>query len=352
MIENKASGIFIVDEIDSPLWKVASTHALRSGDRVLAANQYLSPAALIRDAFEQTTSYLIFSWRGAFDSVLESGSAWRELTKHEIPIFLLIPDLLGIHQISKHEQNRINTADGILVTSQELFLKYSEIYTTKNIQILHDIPPLDSASFFSKDSISRNPRKLIWIGNSKWGERAGFVDHKGLYTYALPAFEKLKNVYTDLSITVIDSASEKLTYDRVLSELASSACLLFTSNSEGTGLPLIESAALGTPLVTFDVGIASELLQGDLEKLISAKNLDEFCAKVTYVIDNNEKLSRMILEASKDYLTIISEDIGRLELRDLKSGTWRSQKPKWNLLNFLKWKYRWIRYLKRNLVAS
>lgn len=36
--------------------------------------------------------------------------------------------------------------------------------------------------------------KLVWIGNSKWGEYLGYKDYKGLNKIVLPALDKLKNL--------------------------------------------------------------------------------------------------------------------------------------------------------------
>lgn len=339
-------GAFIVDQEYSPLWRAANSHSRRSGNRVFVANRYVSEYALIRDILRVPTSYLIFTWRGAFDSVLQSKRARQLLRNSNVSIYLLIPDLIGIHHISEEEQNRINYADGLIVTSQELLNKYRDSYELKSIQILHDIPPLDAFEDISKDRPVRSNHKIIWVGNSKWGERAGFDDHKGLNGFALPLFEELKKKHSGLSLTVIDSASKKLSYELVLHEIASASCLIFTSKSEGTGLPLIEAALLGTPVVSFDVGIASELLQGELAILISSQNIQEFSEKVTFVLENSEELSEKISVASEAYVTRILDDFECLTLDEVGVGSWRHQRQARNLINILKWKLRWMRYLR------
>lgn len=352
MMIRQDPGVFVVDEENSPLWKVAHAHASRSGDRVLAADQFCSVSALIREVLKFPTSYLIFTWRGAFDSVLQSKVARQKLRKGLVSVYLLVPDLVGVHQITEMEQSRINNADGLIVTSEELFYNYKKIYKLKNIQMLHDFPPLDSFNEIAISPIARNSRKIIWVGNSRWGERAGFLDHKGLHSFALPVFQKLQKDFEDLSLTVIDSGVKKLSYEKVLSEIASSACLIFTSDSEGTGLPLLEAAALGTPLVTFSVGIAPELLRGDLEILISPKNLEQFAEKVLFVLKNNQELSRKIVRASDEYMTKILGDFERLKLQGLDSGSWRNQKNHLSWKSFVKWKYRWLRYLRSKVLAK
>jgi glycosyltransferase involved in cell wall biosynthesis len=344
MIDARGKGVFVVDEMGSPLWRVANSHALKSGDRVFIANQFFSVSAMIREILRTPTSYLIFTWRGAFDSVLQSEHARQMLRKGQVSIFLLIPDLIGIHQRSKVEQSRINSADGLIVTSEELLNCYKEVYELKSIQILHDLPPIDALKKMASCGVFRNSRKIIWVGNSKWGERAGFVDHKGLRTFALPVFHEVKKKFGDLTLTVIDSASGKIAYENVLHEIASSSCLIFTSNSEGTGLPMIEAAALGTPLVSFKVGIAPELLRGNLTKLISPKDIEQFADKVSHVLNNYEEISREIVKASDVYIARILGDFERLKLNSMEAGSWRVKRQTRKNFNILKWKYRWGRY--------
>jgi glycosyltransferase involved in cell wall biosynthesis len=352
MMVERAQGVFVVDEMDSPLWRVANSHSLRSGNRVVAANQYVSAFSMIREVLRAPTSYLIFTWRGAFDSVLQSERARQLLRKEQVSIFLLIPDLIGIHQKSEIEQSRINSADGLLVTSEELLKYYKEVYELRSIQVLHDLPPMDMFRRLASSEIYRNSRKIIWVGNSKWGERMGFVDHKGLRTFALPVFQELQKKFGDLTLTVIDSASEKISYDKVLYEIASSTCLIFTSNSEGTGLPIIEAAALGTPLVSLKVGIAPELLRENLVKLISPKDIKEFVDKVSYVLNNYEEISREVSQAAQKYMTKILGDFESLKLEGLETGMWRIQKQQRKLINIVKWKFRWLRYLGSRLFAK
>ncbi len=343
---------FVVDQESSPLWRAAYSHSLRSGNYVFAADQYASEYALIREILKVSPTHLIFTWRGAFDSVLQSRRARNLLLKRNVSIYLLIPDLIGIHNFSEREQIRIHNADGLIVTSEELLDKYKELYELKSIQLLHDVPPLEAFEKISSAHTIRNPHKLIWVGNSKWGERTGFVDHKGLHGFALPVFQELQTKRGSLSLAVIDSAFKKLPYEVVLNEIASSACLIFTSESEGTGLPLIEAALLGTPLVTFSVGISPELLKGELAVLISPRDLEIFAAKISFVLDNNDAFSEKISLAADEYVKKILGDFNRLVLDDNQAGSWREQRNARSLLDFLKWKIRWIRYLRSKVVAK
>jgi glycosyltransferase involved in cell wall biosynthesis len=109
---------------------------------------------------------------------------------------------------------------------------------------------------------------------------------------------------------------------------------------------------LGTPVVSFDVGIASELLQGELAVLISSRNLQEFSEKVTFVLENNEELSEKISVASGAYVRRILEDFECLTMDEVGVGSWRHQRHARSLVNILKWKLRWMRYLRSREVAK
>ena len=124
-----------------------------------------------------------------------------------------------------------------------------------------------------------------------------------------------------------------------------SACLIFTSNSEGTGLPLIESAYLGTPIITLKVGIAPEILKGDLESLISPRNVQVFAKKVLMVLSNLEFYSSYILKEAIRYRIDITNDFDSLDLRKHQNAQWRNLGMSMNLTGRLKWIYRWLHYL-------
>jgi glycosyltransferase involved in cell wall biosynthesis len=283
--------------------------------------------------------------------VISSRRTIEALIQARVSIFLLIPDLIGVHQFSDDEQNRISMADGLLTTSRELEFKYKEMYKTENIQVLHDFPPFEALEDISREKLPRKPLQIVWVGNSQWGRRAGFVDHKGLYSFALPIVEEVKKSCPEITFLVIDSAVKKVPYDKVLRDLRQSACLIFTSDSEGTGLPLIEAAALGTPVVTLNVGIASELLKGDLGNLISSRSVSQFSGKVLEVLRDLDCYSKRIAVAAERYRDEITADFERLELQSNQNGSWRTQTKSWNVGIIFKWKIRWFRQLLNNFLA-
>lgn len=345
MNDNLSQGVFVVDEAHSPLWRVAHSHALSRNIEVISASDFFSVYQMAKKISAIGADFVVFSWRGAFDAVLSSPQARITLLNSGASIYLLIPDLIGIHHVSGSEQNRITMADGVLVTSRELQEKYYSVYGVENVQVLHDYPPFGEIEAVREEESVRNPLQIVWVGNSKWGERAGFVDHKGLVTFALPVINEIRKSRPDITFISIDSAVEKIPYLNVLRTIRRSACLIFTSESEGTGLPLIESAILGTPVVTLNVGVAPEILKDDLANLISPKEVPIFASKVLEVLADIERYSALILDESSRYRIAITGDFDELNLGCHQNGSWRDQGSPQSSIQYLKWKYRWLRHL-------
>jgi glycosyltransferase involved in cell wall biosynthesis len=269
-----------------------------------------------------------------------------------VNVYLLIPDLIGIHHVSESEQNRIAMADGVLVTSKELQEKYHSVYGVENVQVLHDYPPFREIEAVREEESVRNPLQIVWVGNSEWGKRAGFVDHKGLMTFAIPVIEEIRKSRPNITFISIDSAVEKIPYSSVLRTIRSSACLIFTSGSEGTGLPLIESAILGTPVVTLNVGVAPEILKGVLANLISPKEVPIFANKVLEVLADLDRYSALILNEGVRYRNEVAVDFEALDLSSHQNGLWRNRKLSQNFIQSVEWKYRWMRQLRAKLSSN
>ena len=347
-----AKGVFVVDSKDSPLWRAASSHANNRNVDVLSADEFFSPLALSKAIHDLGPRYVIFSWRGALDAVLASTAAKRNLLECRLYVFLLIPDFIGLHAISELEQRRIQMADCLLVTSKQLCERYSETYLIRQILVLHDYPPLNQITEIQKRELKRIPNRVIWVGNSKWGERAGFEDHKGLNGFARPVVEILSKLEPELEFVVIDSARGKMPYAEVLREIATSSCLIMTSDSEGTALPILESAHLGTPVVSLDVGIASELFAGELSKQISPRDVRSFALKIQETLKSSTTLSKKISECASHYESKVLLDFEKIEFDETSLGSWRTDSISLDLPNRVKWKYRWIRYLFTKLLTK
>ena len=335
-------GVIVVDSKGSPLWSTAMSHSLKNNVEVVAAIDYATTRKLVQTIVFGKPDFVIFSWRGAIDAVFQSHYSREKLLELDPWIFLLIPDYLGVNRFSSKEQQRIDMCDGILVTSTQLMQEYQNLYEVKEIQLLHDLPDLDLIKVVREKNLTRIKNRVIWVGNSKWGERAGYQDHKGLKRFVLPTEEILDSRHKGVSFKLIDSAHEKLPYVHVLEEIAASECLIVTSESEGTSLPILEAVAVGTPVVCFDVGIASELFTKGLKSQIVQKNLDLLASKIEYTLANFEKLSSACQSSFEEYIFKVGNDLERLRFSPDKDGTWRIKKSSYKPIDSLKWIYRWL----------
>jgi glycosyltransferase involved in cell wall biosynthesis len=149
-------------------------------------------------------------------------------------------------------------------------------------KILHDMPNRKMIEVTRANQLrsKQSKTRVIWVGNSKWGKKQGFHDHKGFYEVVKPLKNLLQNCDSNIVLEIIDSGESRISYELVLQKIRDSDVLIQTSSSEGTGLPLLEALGLETDVITTDVGVASEVLgKGNTSKFIG-KNLDEILSKL------------------------------------------------------------------------
>lgn len=335
--------LFVVDKRDSPLWRAASSRSKAFNSSIVAATDFISAYSLAKYIESVKPSMVIVSWRPAFEQLVSRRKSKRVLLKLELSIYLLIADFVGIHYPTEHEQCLIKSADGFLVTSNVLRDAYLENYQTKSIGVLHDLPDLKGLSRVQPASVPYGTKTVLWVGNSKWGERLGFEDHKGLNKLALPVFEILKKLEENIDIKIIDSAHTKVKNSKVLEEIQRAACLLVTSDSEGTALPILEAAALGTPVVSVNVGIASEILSGEIGDLIVTRNPQLIAERIIQTIRARESLSPLIRNNWEVYKSNTEAELEDLLQKRSSLGQWRTSNPADSIVPYIIWLVRRVR---------
>lgn len=255
--------LIIVDRRDSALYRAAKSRSLLNSSKVIIASDFSSPLALVKYLLSQDEEILLFSWRQALLEIYLSLVDTNELNEliRRFIIGVLIPDFIGLSNKGFEEEILINNIDFYLVTNSQLFHTYSKTFPARApLGILHDIPDLESINSLYRmmnRSITEKP-SLVWIGNSNWGKRKGYVDHKGLKSIVLP----LKNIceaHGCIEVFIYDSAKKYIENFSILKIIKESNILLQCSKSEGTGLTLLEAIGLGTPVITTDVGVAREV---------------------------------------------------------------------------------------------
>jgi glycosyltransferase involved in cell wall biosynthesis len=220
---------------------------------------------------------VLFCWRGALKEGMnlpKFRKIYRQLAENTA-FHCLVPDFLGLNPLFfEEERNLLANVHGYWVTSQQLFNIYAQTFRDSPPNgVLHDLPDVDLIS----KSFSHSQESIIfWVGNSQWGKRYGYYDHKGLQRFVKPLTSRIKAKIPSLNFEIIDSHEQQVSNEELIKRMSKSRVVIQTSDSEGTGLPILEALGLGIVPVTRDVGIASEVLQGDLSKFIVKANIEDF----------------------------------------------------------------------------
>lgn len=335
--------VVVVDSFKSALGFSALARQEYENTVIFAAIEYSSPSKLLKAIEVLNPSVVLFSFRNVFLDALSNKASFSSLMElHKIAIFgLLIPDYLEIENSGPDVSGRaISSIDFLLTTNFDLESKYKNIYGSScHISTYHDLVDIKLINSYRKTGQIEN-ESFMWIGNSKWGERQGKVDHKGFRELIAPIAESLTSEGIELKI--IDSAKNSIPHHDVLQELSKSSVLLHPSNSEGTGLPILEAALLGCYPITTNVGIAHELLGKQFPFLIVDRNLESFERAIRIIRDLNNSDRHRLIQVAEDFrIKILTERIPRnLESKKTTFRHHLSLLKKIHL--FMRWNYRYF----------
>jgi hypothetical protein len=213
---------------------------------------------------------IFFAWRGALIDIIKQPENLKFIKNNlqNSKILFSIPDHIGVNNKAAHEEFILKYADGYTVVSKELYELYSDIYPlNKPAAIMQDLPNCDLINTILLEKIEKK-EQIIWVGNSIWGKRLGFQDHKGYHRFVLPLFKTLDDLKITLDQKIIDRGIKFTSQVETLRKISQSKYLVQFSDSEGTGLPIIEACGLGTIPITTEVGVAKDLLKNELNDLI------------------------------------------------------------------------------------
>jgi glycosyltransferase involved in cell wall biosynthesis len=340
--------LVIIDKHDSAIGRAAYARNKSQDFQILSASDYISPHQLFREIVRLQPDVLFFAWRGALISLLSRTKLPRRIVEKlaKTSIAMLIPDLAGLSPKGREiEAVLVRYVDYYLVTSKELFTLYSVNFPSKPpVGLYRDMPDVHTIKDLSNSQRDRTTSSVIWVGNSRWGIHQGFQDHKGLHELALPLRERLRDTH---KFRIIDSAISFVPHQQVLQEIQSSEILIQTSNSEGTGLPLLEAAGLGTVPVTTNVGIASDFLIDDLKHLVAESNVDSFENAINSALENYQFFSKRLKERFEQYINEISSDELVVKCVAKPKEATRIQLL-FSILDDIKWLRRWFYARKEN----
>lgn len=307
--------VVVVDTHNSALGRAAFNRSKYQESIILAASDFISAKSLLKEIQKLAPKVVLFAFRNVLADALQLPECFPLISQihTESHFGILIPDHLEIELVENSiSEQAISSIDFILVTNLDLLGFYKERYGKSTfIDIYHDLVDYEFISKFRNISQIRQ-NKLIWVGNSKWGNRQGKIDHKGYFSIVSPLYNSEE--FGDWEKKVIDSSKGTKEYGEVLRELSSSSALLHPSLSEGTGLPILESAILGVFPLTTRVGIAAELLGDTFPNLIIDRDLPSFkrCLGTINLFDNSERVK--LVQITESFLSKVQNERIPVEL--------------------------------------
>jgi glycosyltransferase involved in cell wall biosynthesis len=221
------------------------------------------------------------------------------------------------HQFEGDE--RLNTAifksvSGIYTSSSKLFFKYQPM--AKKFPDVHFSTCTDGVAleyFRHADNSKKSHQfKLLWVGNSRWGES----DHKGLHSIFYPAI-KIAQKFTrrELVPVVIDASVNKVPFSQMIEVYSSVDAYACTSLSEGTPNPLLEAMAAGLPFISTDVGLVPDLAKEAQRLFVCERSPEDFAAKIV-LMEKNQNLHKKCVSINSN---IILEFDWKVRAKNLRS---------------------------------
>lgn len=341
---------FVVDTETSALHTSACQWAKKLGGTTLVASDFSSFGSLLKNLIVNAPDVVVFSWRQVLDLAFLSRENLKKL-EHLVTqtrVLALIADHTSNDPERMARDARLLQANvGLVPVSQRLFDQYSNLGMNP-IGILPDMPNVDLIREIRSQHIPKEVDSVIWVGNSAWGKRQGYVDHKGLRSKFEPFLRLADQSNLRLKSLTIDSSSKRVNQGEVLRSLAGSELLIVTSHSEGTGLPILEALGVGTNVLSTDVGI-SNLLSAVRVLPIDSAPKDYLDSYLKW--RNNKFTPQECISVFEKYLIYVNHQWETLQKKLLK-GPNQSQilnEPReggnqrlihllfWNLKFFLRW---------------
>jgi glycosyltransferase involved in cell wall biosynthesis len=183
--------------------------------------------------------------------------------------------------------------------NKNLYDKYcKEKISNKPMTIIYDNINIDEFLNISLnrrfEKNSSDTIKIGWTGYSKAGEwwyyetlNREYQDIKGLNTIIIPVINALIKKGYKVELIEKDSFKKKSSKKEMLDFYSSFDIYICGSKSEGTPLPIIEAMASGLPIISFDVGIVSEILGPKQQQYICAtSSVSDMTLKLSLLLDN------------------------------------------------------------------
>lgn len=340
----------IVDRMDSGLGIAANGRAeIDKCINVIPALSFSSPESLIKQFEIESYDDVLFSWRYLLEEIFSDSKLNARLSKlrKSTQIGILIPDYQGFSsnglELNNREKALLERVDYYHVTNYDLEKRYLETdYSKKYSGVLHDLTAIQNLVAVRQLKLIRR-KKILWIGNSKWGTRSGYVDYKGYNRVIQPISKYLSANSSPFEVEIVDLALQKISHESVLHKIATSEILLVASDHEGTGLPILEAIGLGTYIMSTNVGIAPEILIDSRVGIILNQDPNDFLTVIAkFEYHANHQITDKVFQ---DYVSrAISENIGRKGNVNFATNL-QSYVAHYNLKMRLKWFFRYLKNL-------
>ncbi len=185
-------------------------------------------------------------------------------------------------------------SDKYVVTSKKLFDIYNK-FNKKPKMIIHDGVDLTKYKPINLDRF-KNINKLTigWVGNSKFKDSSGDEDMKGVEGIIKPAIFELQQEGYKIELNLADRNINMIPQEEMPNFYNSIDVYVCASKTEGTPLTVLESMAMGVPIISTDVGVVSEVLGENGKKYILEERSKECLKnKIKQLIDNKEDLVKI-----------------------------------------------------------
>lgn len=339
----KVKIIVVVDSHLSAIGLAAHSRLKFQDAKILSADEFMSPLKLLTAISKFRPELVFFAWRRALVEILKSCRNHEYLFQNlsGTTFGILIPDLVGLTFDGRNQDSRlIDFVDFYMVTSSQLHKLHVNTFPEKPpFGLYRDFPDISLIREIRESAPNPHRQQIIWVGNSKWGSRQGFVDHKGLKTIVHPL---MKISFGKLEFKIIDSYVKHLPHEMVLREIRNSKVLIQASESEGTGLPVLEAASLGTVVITADVGVVSDFLTGELQKLVVERTVETFAVGLSFALENYSHFQKLLGTRIESYLAEIATDRLPTTIKP-KTKTLNTFPSRLTIVVKVKWWWRWIR---------
>jgi glycosyltransferase involved in cell wall biosynthesis len=291
---------------------------------LLYLEDFDSPKDLLHKVMISDSAIVHFMWRKWLLDFTRSSDSFQlliELTNSKF-ITTHIPDYLYLEPDQlENTRKMLSMVDAYFTVSQDLFDKYSFLFPEHQPSMV--VNDLANVEEFNPTTTlaTKDPLRLLWVGNSEWGKWYGKSDAKGLEAVVKPVFNYMTERYS-AKCTIVDSSKHRLNKEQMKGVYANHDIILIASDSEGTALPAMEAASAGLAIVSTNTGTISEWCGKLQSELIVDRNVESFIKVISKLHKDRNLLLKIQNQNIANYVKFYSRkksDI-RIFFRKVASG--------------------------------